>query len=61
MPKEYKKLYFECESQEFLISRGRNNLSVAYKFLLGGFLNAGPYCSCFQVDERQVAINATET
>ena len=35
--------FCEFESQEFLITKGNNHFSVTLKFLLRGFLNAGPY------------------
>ena len=42
---KYKKLCFGCEPLEFLIGRRANYSPVGKKFLLGGFLNAGPYVS----------------
>ena len=36
----------------FLISKGANHFSVAQKFLLGGFLNVGPYCN-LRLDKRK--------
>ena len=32
-----------------LMSKGANHFSESLKFLLGGFLNVGPYCSLPEV------------
>ena len=47
---KYKKLSFGCEHQEFLIGSKANYFSLSLKFLLGGFLTAGPYCKIQNCD-----------
>ena len=43
-PSQYKELYFGSEPQEVVVGKRANYFPVALKFLIGGFLNVGPYC-----------------